>query len=150
VSGLHITLNYHNLLNCFLKPEMTLPVKPVHSNAQSRDREWTWITTLERRTAILKHLCRNRFDTSANLSVMFNVSERTIRSDVVFLSCSYPIQTIRGHGGGIQLADGFYVDRNALNAKQYALLKKLLLRLQGEDYVVMVSIISQFAPYRGC
>lgn len=105
------------------------------------------MTTLERRTELMKYLCRKRFDTASNLASMFGVAERTIRRDVIFLSCTYPIRTVQGHGGGIQVSDGFYVDRNSLTLKQYALLQKLLYSLEGEDYVVMVSIISQFAPY---
>ena len=39
--------------------------------------------------------------------------------------CSYPIETVRGrHGGGVKIADGFYLYRKKLTARQAALLVK--------------------------
>ena len=46
----------------------------------------------ERRRAILEHLCQKRFDTTKNLAELFGVCERTIRNDLVVLTCSYPIE----------------------------------------------------------
>lgn len=50
----------------------------------------------ERRRAILEHLCQKRFDTTKNLAELFGVCERTIRNDLVVLTCSYPIETSFG------------------------------------------------------
>ena len=53
----------------------------------------------ERRRAILEHLCQKRFDTTKNLAELFGVCERTIRNDLVVLTCSYPIETSFGPYG---------------------------------------------------
>ena len=101
---------------------------------------------LERRAAILEVLCRSRHETTANLAAQFGVSERTIRNDILVLSCSYPIQTVRGrYGGGVVLADWFRRESKSLSPKQETLLKQLALTLTGEDLAVMNSILTQFS-----
>lgn len=102
----------------------------------------------ERRSAILEALCARRQDTTENLAREFGVTDRTIRSDILELSCSYPVETVRGrYGGGVKVADWYRLNRKALSPEQAALLKKLAPSLQGDDLAIMNSIISQFAPY---
>ena len=101
----------------------------------------------ERRQELLETLCRRRKDTYDNLAHEFGVSKRTIRYDVEILSCSYPIETISGNGGGVKIADWYHLNRKTLNPGQVALLKKLGAQLQGEDLATLNSIISDFAPY---
>ena len=76
------------------------------------------------------------------------VSERTIRADLVALSCYYPIQLVRGrYAGGIYLADWFHIESHTLSPIQQALLVKLRQPLKGEELQVMNSILAQFALY---
>ena len=96
----------------------------------------------ERRSAILDLLCKILHETTANLAALFGVTERTIRRDLVALSCSYPIQTIRGRYGGIQLDRELRLDRKFLSPKQDALLRKLARTLQNDDLAVMKSILA--------
>lgn len=101
----------------------------------------------ERRQELLEVLCRRRRDTYSNLAQEFGVSKRTIQNDILSLSCSYPIETVSGNGGGIKIADWYHLNRKTLNPDQVALLKKLGAQLQGEDLATLNSIISDFAPY---
>lgn len=102
----------------------------------------------ERRSAILETMCIRRQDTIENLAQEFHVNERTIRRDILELSCSYPIETVRGrYGGGVKVADWFRSRSKTLSQEQSALLKKLAPTLSGTDLEVMNSIITQFAPY---
>ena len=102
----------------------------------------------ERRMAILDALCRRRHDTTENLAAEFGVSERTIRNDLLELSCSYPVETVRGrYGGGVRVADWYHRDRRCLSPGQVELLKRLAPTLSEEDLTTMNSIINQFAPY---
>ena len=81
-----------------------------------------------------------------SLAQEFSVSERTIRRDLLDLSCAYPIVTVRGRfGGGIKVADWFRLGRKSLAAEQKALLVKLAYSLDGEELMIMNSIISQFS-----
>ena len=106
------------------------------------------MTPSERRSAILHLLCIRRHDTASNLAEQFGVSERTIRADLVALSCYDPIQLVRGrYAGGIYLADWFHIESHTLSPIQQALLVKLRQPLKGEELQVMNSILAQFALY---
>lgn len=101
----------------------------------------------ERREAILEVLCIRRHDTYRNLAFEFQVSRETIRQDIAVLMCSYPIETVRGrYGGGVKVADGFYLYRRKLTARQATLLVKLSAQLTGDDLATLDSILHQFAP----
>ncbi len=104
------------------------------------------MTAIERREAILNALCVRRHDQVNNLANEFGVSRRTILTDIEILACSYPIETVRGNGGGIKVADWYHRGRKTLNKEQTALLKKLAPSLEGHDLEVMNSIINTFAP----
>mgnify|MGYP001751585551 CR=1 FL=1 len=106
------------------------------------------MTPSERRSTILRLLCKRRHETAANLAAELGVSERTIHTDLVTLSCRYPIQTVRGRfGGGIYLPDWFHMEHRALSPKQQALLLNIRKTLAGDDLQVMNSILAQFALY---
>ncbi|WDC85754.1 HTH domain-containing protein [Caloramator sp. mosi_1] len=69
----------------------------------------------ERRMQIIEALCRRRQDTMKNLAFEFGVTERTIRNDINILSLSYPIETIRGNGGGVRIMDGYKLNHVIVN-----------------------------------
>lgn len=101
----------------------------------------------ERRQAIIRVLLRRRRETMGNLASEFGVSIRTIRNDIDILSFSYPITTIRGrYGGGVSIIDGYdRQDMQYLNEKQRKVLEKLVDILPLEDWIVIQSILFQFA-----
>ncbi len=71
----------------------------------------------------------------------------TIRRDITALTCSYPIETVRGrYGGGVQVKDDYLPYRKTLNAKQVTLLIRLSAQLDGDDLATISSIIFQLAP----
>ena len=101
----------------------------------------------ERRDAIFDELRTGKRVTVAYLAEMFGVSQRTILRDIEELTLAYPIETVCGrYGGGVKLADWYHPSKRTLSPEQMALLKKLAPSLEGNDLVVMNSIISQFAP----
>jgi len=100
----------------------------------------------ERRMEIIEVLCKRRQDTMSNLAFEFGVSIRTIKKDIDILSLSYPIETIRGrYGGGVKVADGYYLNRKYLKPEQQELLERLRTSLSGTDLAVMNSILKDFA-----
>lgn len=104
------------------------------------------MTPSERREAILNALCRRRQDTVENLAREFDVSIRTIKYDIEELTLAHPIETVRGrYGGGVRVADGYYLGRKYLKPDQQELLRKLSKGLEGEDLATMNSILSDFA-----
>lgn len=104
------------------------------------------MTPSERREAILNVLCKRRQDTVENLAHEFGVSVRTIKYDIEELTLAHPIETVRGrYGGGVRVADGYYIGRKYLKPAQQELLKKLSEQLSGNDLEVMNSIFREFA-----
>jgi len=100
----------------------------------------------ERRQKLLEVLCLRRFDTAGNLAHEFNVCRETICRDITILSCSYPIETIKGgHGGGVKVADWFHLDRRTLNSKEITFLRRLGESLDGPDLEMLNRIIIQFS-----
>ena len=102
-------------------------------------------STIERRQSILEVLCLRRFDTIDHLADEFGVSRRTIRYDLEVLQCSYPIETVKGGGGGIRVMDGYYIGMKYLNSGQAALLEKLSETLSGDELLMMQSILKTFS-----
>lgn len=80
----------------------------------------------ERRNAILKTLCRRRYETIGNLAMEFEVSERTIRRDIEILSYTEPIYTQTGrHAGGVYVVEGYHMDRMYMLEEEIAVLQKI-------------------------
>ena len=134
-------------LNFFLKGQGSPALYPIPFIPESNEKGGGHMNYAERREAILEVLCIRRHDTYRNLAFEFQVSRETIRQDIAVLMCSYPIETVRGrYGGGVKIADGFYLYRKKLTARQAALLVKLSAQLTGDDLATIDSILHQFAP----
>lgn len=106
--------------------------------------------TSERRQMILEYLLEHRETTRFELSNHFNVSLRTIERDILILSCSYPIITIQGGGGGIKIADGYRLGMKYLSESQATLLEQLSETLSGKDLEIMQSILKIFSKPASC
>lgn len=101
----------------------------------------------DRREDIWIALCERRQDTIEHLATEFGVSPRTIRYDIDALSLAHPIETVRGrYGGGVKVSDWYHPSCYTLSPEQIVLLKKLAPSLEGNDLVVINSILLQFAP----
>ena len=97
----------------------------------------------ERRQKILEILCVRRQETMENLAQEFNVTARTIRTDIEELTLAHPIETVRGrYGGGVRVANGYYLGRKYLKPDQQELLKRLSENLSGEDLATCYSLHS--------
>lgn len=103
------------------------------------------VSANERRQLILEALSDRRSESAKNLAEEFGVTERTIRADIEILSSSAPIYTVQGNGGGIRVADGWYLSRRYLHDDQEALLRDLLPGLQPEQQRLMQGILTSFA-----
>ncbi len=100
----------------------------------------------ERRQKLLEVLCQRRHDTCANLAHEFGVSVGTIRRDITYLTCSYPVETVSGgHNGGVRVAEWFHLDRRSLTTDELELLKRLGQLLHGRDLETLNRIITQFS-----
>ena len=101
-------------------------------------------SALDRQQAMLELLLDPRQETVANLMAEFGVSRCTVLRDIETLSCSAPIFTVQGNGGGVRVADGYYYGRRYLHSDQEALLRKLMPGLQPDEQKTMQSILNSF------
>ena len=102
----------------------------------------------ERRMLILEALCARRQDTMQNLAFEFNVTRRTILSDIEQLSLSYPIYTLSGHAGGVYISEDYYLGKRYLNSEQQALIERLVGEVDEKDAKVLKGILERFTPKR--
>ena len=102
-------------------------------------------SALDRRQMILEALSDRRQETVENLAAEFGVSKRTIRYDIEILGCSAPIYTVQGGGGGIRVADGWYIGRQYMHDDQAELLRRLKDGLQPDDQKLLQGILDAFA-----
>ena len=101
--------------------------------------------TTERRQEILEYISDRRFVRLEELESEFRISRSTAKRDVIILSCSYPIETRQGGGGGIYAMEGWYFGRRYLREEQESLLRALAQTLSPEDKAVMEKILIAFA-----
>lgn len=109
--------------------------------------------TAERRTEIMRVLCRRRYETIKNLAEEFSVSERTILRDIEVLSLTEPIYTKQGkYCGGVYVTEGFSMTRMYMNDAELAVLQKLsnsvnedaTCVLDVNERLILKNIISQY------
>lgn len=105
-------------------------------------------SAISRRQEILDVLMRRRQDTVSNLAFEFHVSKRTIKRDICILSRDHFIETKQGRGGGIRVADGYYIDQHYLSVEQENMLRNLMNTLSPRDQKVMREILSEFSKPR--
>lgn len=102
----------------------------------------------DRRQRITEKLSFKRSATYQELADEFGVSKDTIRNDIAEISLSVPLYTVSGNGGGIRVADGWYVSKTYLCNEDEEMLRRLLPGLQPEDQERMQHILSTFAKPR--
>ena len=100
--------------------------------------------TTERRNAIIELLCERRYEKIENLAFEFSVSECTIRRDILALSLDYPIYTRTGPFGGVYVEENYYPGRQFLHPEEEALLRKLSVKLKGDEKKLMEKILRRF------
>lgn len=102
----------------------------------------------ERRQLILEYISDHRHVQIQDIMFEFDISDSTARRDIQLLSCSHPILTVQGNGGGVRAMDGWYLSRRYLHDDQEALLRSLLPGLQPDEQATMKRILSAFAKPR--
>ena len=80
----------------------------------------------ERRAEIMRILTARRRETMGCLANELNVTSRTIRTDITALMVDYPLETLRGNGGCVKVADWYHPHRNLLNEEQQRTLSQLM------------------------
>lgn len=105
------------------------------------------MNAMERRCQIVEILCDTKMRVKMrDLASRFNVSVRTIRTDVDFLSITYPIETTRGrYNGGISFIEGYSPKRPRLTLVQRDFLYRVMKLVSKSDQEIVQSILRDFA-----
>ncbi len=96
------------------------------------------MSTTERRNAIMKALCRRRYETITNLAAEFEVSERTIRRDIEILSYTEPLYTQPGRNGGVYVVEGYQANRMYLTEEETGLLCKIREAANAQNSILLL------------
>ena len=83
------------------------------------------MTAIERRNEIMRILGKRRRETMKQLANELNVTDRTIRTDITILTVDYPLETVRGNGGCVKLADWYHPHKRILSQEQITVLTEL-------------------------
>ena len=102
------------------------------------------MTPNKRRSEIINTLILRRRDNVKNLAFEFDVSERTIKSDIEMLTIDYPLETIRGNGGCVKIADDYRSYNYQLPQKHEKALINLLDKTEEVEYKAVCEILAAF------
>ena len=83
------------------------------------------MNTYERRAEIIRILTVRKRETMGRLADELGVSDRTIRNDITVLTAEYPLETTRGIGGCVKLADWYRPHKNILTQEEQRVLSRL-------------------------
>ena len=92
------------------------------------------LTAYERRESMKTLLVRERSTTVMRLAYLYDVSESTVKRDLIFLSSCIPIETKSGNGGGVFLNLEFESRKQYLTMNEKALLERLSKSFNENNY----------------
>ena len=102
------------------------------------------MTANERRSEIMRILTARRCETATRLAAELDVSVCTIYRDVLALTVEYPLETQRGNGGCVKVADWYHPHRNILSAEQQQVLSQLIGICDGHQANVLQQMLAEY------
>ena len=98
----------------------------------------------ERRAEIMRILTARRRETMGCLANELNVTSRTIRTDITALMVDYPLETLRGNGGCVRVADWYHPHRNLLSEEQQRTLSQLMESANEQQAKVLREMLVEY------
>lgn len=105
------------------------------------------MTATERREEIMRIMVARREENMQVLAHELDVTDRTIRNDILVLSTQYPLDTVRGNGGGVRLDPSYHPYKNTLSRKQTEVLMNLLGRATEDEQEVIEQLLREHSHY---
>ena len=102
------------------------------------------MTANERRAEIMRILVGRRHETMRQLAAELGVTDRTVRSDITILTADYPLETNRGNGGGVEVAEWYHPHKNILSREQEVVLTQMLDKADEPQRKVLESMLAEF------
>ena len=98
----------------------------------------------ERRAEIIRIMVARRQESMQVLARELGVSDRTIRTDILALTAEYPLETVRGNGGGVRIADWYHPHKNILTTEQMTVLQQLMLVADENQKRVLDQMLREY------
>lgn len=82
------------------------------------------------------------------LALELGVTRRTIRSDITALTADYPLETQRGNGGCVKVADWYHLHRNILSCEQQRVLSELIGNCDAYQANVLRQMLTEYGSFQ--
>lgn len=82
------------------------------------------------------------------LADTFGVTDRTIRNDILALTSEYPLDTVRGNGGGVRIAEWYHPHKNILSNEQISVLEQLMSKADDNQKRVLDQMLREYGSNR--
>ena len=102
----------------------------------------------DRRMEIVSILVVSGHVTARELAQEFGVCMCTIRNDIKYISCGYPIYTKPGVGGGIFIMDTYKPYNNTLTLYEQEKLKEMYDTAEGENKKILERVLRKYGAYK--
>lgn len=102
------------------------------------------MTANERRAEIMRIMTARRQESMGRLALELGVTRRTIRSDITALTVDYPLETQRGNGGCVKVADWYHPHRNILSCEQQRVLSELISGCDAYQANVLRQMLTEY------
>lgn len=104
----------------------------------------------ERRAEIIRIMVARRQESMQVLARELGVSDRTIRNDILVLTAEYPLETVRGNGGGVRIADWYHPHKNIFTMEQMAVLEQMMGKADDNQKKVLDQMLREYGSNRYC
>lgn len=98
----------------------------------------------ERRAEIMRIMVARRQENMQVLASELGVSDRTIRNDIVALTAEYPLETCRGNGGGVRIAEWYHPHKNIMSQEQISVLEQLMEKADDAQKKVLDQMLREY------
>lgn len=98
----------------------------------------------ERRAEIMRIMVARRQENMQVLASELGVSDRTIRNDIVALTAEYPLETNRGNGGGVRIAEWYHPHKNIMSQEQISVLEQLMEKADDAQKKVLDQMLREY------
>ena len=78
------------------------------------------------------------------LAAELGVTDRTIRNDILVLTAEYPLETTRGNGGGVRIADWYHPHKNIFSQDQIQVLEQLMDKADEDQKKVLDQMLREY------
>lgn len=102
----------------------------------------------ERRAEIMRIMTARRQESMGRLALELGVTRRTIRSDITALTVDYPLETQRGNGGCVKVADWYHPNRNILSCEQQRVLSELIGNCDAYQANVLRQMLAEYGSFQ--